>query len=524
MKKMAMILVSVMALSLAGCGGSSDKSAISDQSRTEAKADREADAAVIALNGDPTTFAPNGNFADFTHWVTDQIYGKLLKRDGKGGYEYICAEGVEQEDDTHILIKLRQGITDTKGNELTASDVLFDLANISNSVYSSMYTNIDIEGSEILDDYTLRLAQYKPFSFQIALLEAVQLYDEDSYKESEDGMLLSPVGYGAYYLDSYVAGAECVVKAREDYWGGELELKTVTFQTITDDTQRKNALIAGDVDFAEGISYSDVDSINQNKGTSIFQKEGFASNGIIFNMDQVSAASDIHLRRAIAYAIDTASLISVSYNNLATEPISMFSTGCTDYEEETWKEIAGEYGDYYAYNLEKAKEELEQSQYPEGLTIQAVHYTTNGGDKNSQLVQAMLESVGIHVEITAFDGATFNDMLVNEPEKWDIAFAGWYAGVPYSAEIAALQIVGSNFCNWTGDEFDLFADAVARAESATSDEDILAACNDVVKISTEYLPFYSLADVHQPIGTSDRVNIVFATDYIDLAASGCVRS
>ena len=530
MKKqtIAMMLAVAVGTSLVGCGGGSSASqskntnsdmsvggaSTSDSKEGGSSENAGKDTLVIATPGDPSTFAPNDTFNDFASFATQQIYEHLFYDNADGERVYMAAESVEQEDETHILVKLREGITDTNGNELNASDVLFSLQHTIDTVFGSQFTDIDFDNCEVVDEYTLRLALYEVYSMQLPTLATVALFDEESYNASSDGMVMTPVGYGPYYLDSYTAGSEFVLKARDDYWAGAPTIKTVTYKIITEATQRTNALAAGDVDMAMEIQISDVEYLDSNDGTSVMQKEGFASHGIVFNCSESSPLNDLHLRKALAYAIDKSAINSVSYRGTANVPISMFSTGVMDYNEEEWNEIAAEYGDYYVANLEKAKEELAQSAYPDGVTLQAIHYTANNGDTNSELVQEMLSKIGVTLEITSYDNATVNDMLINEPDKWDICFTGWYAGAQYSAAIAALQIVGNNFCNWSGAEFDEYCEAVKAAERASSEEELLENCIPIVELSSKYVPFLNIADYKTMIGHVDGLNIEFYANHM----------
>lgn len=517
MKKrlLAAVMTIMMGAALAGCGKDTKPgSAETDKYSVSAEENKSKDTLAIATPGDPSTFAPNDTFNDFASFATQQIYEKLFYTDENGEYVYRAAESVEQEDGTHILIKLRKGITDTNGNELTASDVLFDIEHALDTVFGSQFTDIDLENCEIVDDYTLRLALYETYSMQLPTLSTIALFDEDSYKESKDGMVMTPVGYGPYYLDSYTAGTEVVLKARDDYWDQTPELKTVTFKIITEATQRTNALVSGNVDMAMEIQIPDVEYLDGNDGTSVLQKEGFASHGIVFNCGKVSPMNDIHLRKAIAYAIDLEAINAVSYKGTANVPTAMFSTGVNDYDEAAWKEIAEKCDNYYAFDLDKAKEELALSNYPDGVTLKAIHYTANNGDTNSELVQSMLSQIGITLEITAYDNATVNDMLVNEPEKWDMAFSGWYAGAQYSVAIASLQIVGNNFCNWEGADFDAYCEAVKKAEGDATEEEMMKDCLTIVDMSSEYLPFMNMADYKTMIGLADGLNLSFYANHM----------
>lgn len=524
MKKrlLTIFLCLAMAGSLIACGSSTSTSSTdnstaneSDSSVSEEISTENAgkDSLVVGIPGDPSTFEPNSSFSQYQMNINYQIYDRLYYITKDGEYVYRAAESVEQEDGTHILLKLKKGVTDTNGNELTASDILFDIERLQNNMFASMFNKIDIEASEIVDNYTVRLLLSSPYAIQMNILSNIQLVDEDSFNASSDDMILSPVGFGAYYVDTYTAGSEMVLKARDDWYGGEVPLKTVTVKFITDANQRTNALISGDVDLATEIQISDVDYVDSNDGTYILDRAGFVSEGIVFNCRDISPCHDVHLRRAIAYAINNTSILQVVYKGTASQSIAMYSTGCTDYNSE-WDDLAAEYGNYYEYNLEKAKEELAQSSMPNGGTLTGVHYGANNGDNNAELVQSMLAEIGITLNIDAYENATINSMLVNEPEKWDLQFGGWTAGAPFSSEIANIHILSNNFNGWSGDDFEEFRTAVESAEYAESQEECIEKSAEIIRLGDEYVPIYAIADTHYMFGLKEGVNMSFFADEI----------
>ena len=527
MKKRLIVMLLALALigALSACGESGGKtttetpSGTPDASQpasiqpTESVSGDLKSSLTIALTGDPANFGPNATFSDYARQVVNQIYGRLFKFDNDGNMQYLCATSVEQEDTTHILIKLRTDVKDSNGNQLKASDVLFSINACSKTMFAGLVKHIDVDNSQILDDYTLRLTLPQPYSLQLVNLEGLDLFSEASYNASPDQMITTPVGFGPYMLDSYTSGSQTVLKARDDYFGGQPQFKTVTFVVIVEPSQKTNALISGDVDLVDVIQPSDIEYVEGTSGCDVVVKQTIASNGIVFNCSEVSACNNVDLRRAICYAIDSAAIINTGYKGFAIQPISTYSTALMDNGPE-WNTIAAKYDNYYSYNLDKAKEYFEKSGTPQDITLKAIHYTANNGDTCSQMVQAMLSQIGINLLITAYDNATVNDMLKTDLENWDLTFTGWQADAAYSQSIADLQIADNNFCNWSGESFDTFRDIVKQAGSATSQQELLSLSYQIVDMSSEYVPFYSLADISNYIGSHSNINVVLGPRYL----------
>lgn len=524
MKKLiAFLLAAVMCFSLAACGGTGDTGTTDDSGNqsSDAQGSKDgtaSDTLTVAVADDPSTLAPSAIFDYACHVVTESIYERLVYQDNDGNMQYRAAESIEQEDDTHLIVNIRKGITDTLGNEFTAEDLLYDIEYTMNTPYVVTCNRIDLANCEIIDDYTVRLALTEPYALQVPIFSGMHLFDKDSFEASSDGMAMTPVGYGPYYLDSIVTGSEVILKARDDYWDGAPQYKTVVLKVMKEATQRTNALEAGEVDVAMNVALTDVDYINGIDGLSVCEVNTISSHGIQFNMSEDSPLNDIHLRKAICYAIDSDAIIQIGYEGHAGKPIAMFSTACSDYDEAGWNEIYEKYDDYYAFNLEKAKEEMALSAYPDGVTLQAIHYTNNNGDINSELVQGMLKEIGIDLVITAYDNATVTQMQSTETDTWDMSFTGWAARANYATAIADLHVANNNWFKWSGESYDQVTAAINKAQTSSID-DIKQNALGFLDLCSEYLPAYETAQAITMIGVADGTTMAFyATDYPNFAA------
>ena len=166
----ALVLTSAMMVSMTACGGGENDTGDTVTQEEEGSGTEESDGGetkdsiVITTITDPTTLAPNGQSGD--GWTYAQMYDQLWNLTD-GELVMRVGTGYEQEDDTHYLITIQSGITDTAGNELTASDVLFsiELAKNGSAGYPGATRFIDVENCEVVDDTTLRVALTEPCSF-----------------------------------------------------------------------------------------------------------------------------------------------------------------------------------------------------------------------------------------------------------------------------------------------------------------------------------------------------------------------
>lgn len=519
-KLVALLLAVSMCAALVGCGGSSGgDSGSSEAGVEEASEDAESagdasadtgshDSLTIAISGDITDLSPNAAFADSMRHIAFNIYEHLWSMNDAGEMTYRAATSHEYIDDTHLKITLRDDIYDTLGNQFTASDVLFSIDHCRETPFGSDLAYIDTENSEIVDDFTVILALTQPYASQVSVLTTIDMFDEDSFNASADGFAADPVGYGPYQLEELTVGTQAVLTAREDYWDGEPQLKTVTFKIVPEDSQKTNLFLAGDVDVVDAVPVSDIETIKNTEGLAIDPKETIASEGVFFNLGEASPCNDIHLRKAIAYATDTAALIDVAYEGSAIQATSGYSKALSDHNE-YWDELYAELDNYYEFDVEKAKAEMAQSAYPDGVTLKALQTGYNHSDLNSQLMQAMLSEIGITLEITQTDDATANSTVKNNPEEWDLFFSGWLADSSTVTAIASIQICGNNFCNWSGSEFDEFTQLVRDAEATIDEDAFLEADNKVLQMTDDLLPIMGIADRVNTQGIKEGIHLEY---------------
>lgn len=521
-KLVAMVLAIAMTCSLAACGGSGKGDAPADtgtettsdepdeteetqdvgeeESGTSAK-----DTVKVAMNNDPLTLAPNGYSSD--GFSAAQLYDQLwYLTDGERIMR--LAESVEVEDDTHLLIKIQSGIKDIEGNELGASDVLFSVGLAKNGTagYPGATRYIDMDNSEVVDDTTVRLALSQPCSFQADALSMVNIVSEAAYNASEDGMVTTPVGSGPYKLKEYISGSYLVLEANEDYWAGAPAIKEVTLQFIAEESQRTNALLTGEVDLARDVAYVDVSTVDSTDGLEVWIEDTLTASVLFYNCSSASICDNEDLRKAIAFAINNEACKSASYGGYASNIATCTSPRFGDYKEE-WAALSAD-TDYYAYNVDKAKECLAASGVAEGTTIKLVHNGNNKQAAEAEVIQSCLKEIGLNCELVSVPDTTA-DLVSNQPESWDIVLWTW-TNFPAQSSLATLNtfIYSSNYMHLEGAEkdsvFGKIEEAVATYDAAQKDEVMLALYQDLYDI----LPAYGLYNIQLLNGKDAGLNMV----------------
>lgn len=509
MKKRNRILAALLCLTMAGslmaCGSSADQAQTSSGTETGAGTGTEEDktSLSVAVHQDPLSMAPNAYSSN--GFIIAQIYDQLWYLiDGERIMR--AAESVETNDDLHFTIKMKEGIVDTAGNEIKASDVLFSISLAKNgtSGYPGATRFVDVENSEVIDDYTLKVAMTQPCSFQIDSLSLVNLVSEASYNSSPDQMVEVPIGSGPYKLSEYVTGSYAKLEANEDYWDGAPEIKNITVTIIQEGSQRTNALLTGEADLVNFLPAIDAETVQNTNGLEFWAEDSINTATIMFNCSSVSPCANVDLRQAIAYALNNAALMQAACQGYATPVTTSTTSQFADYDPD-WETITEGNG-YYAYNLEMAKECLARSGVPEGTTLKLIHGSTTEEIPNVEIIQANLAEIGLNVEIFPYPNVKMQ-VITDQPEDWDIAWNSW-TNYPAQSTLATFNtFLGTNQVHMEGEEEEQVLGLISEAMSCYDDAERKDIMMELETVLFNNIPIYGLYSPQRLWGYKEGLNL-----------------
>ncbi len=442
----AALLAAVMTCSLAACGGNSANSAGGNAAGSTAggesggSASREAasgqvDKVVFALNASSFDMSPFGAVSVPRFWMVQNVYASLFCTPYYGAsleeLEPWLAKSCEKIDDLTYSVELYDYIKDSKGNDITAEDIVFS--------YDMMYskgteTRIGtyLDNIEIVDDYNMifHLKKYGPGVMEFLMGNyTLNICDKDWYESASDEEKCNdPAATGAYRIVDYVAGSSITLEAIDDYWQKDESLrcsadvqnvKTIQYTVITENSMRSIALENKEVDGAV-IDASELgrfyDGANAQPGYSVDIEGGTYCNVVFLNMDSGKSpfADNENLRLAALYALDSESIMyGGDYDESTAEVCYSLGTSTMASYDDSWAE------DYFNYDPEKAKEYYKASGYADGeVTIRLLSRTSIVDGIHSVMV-ANLEAAGFKVDLMAYDQALFNTYK-SDSSQWDM--------------------------------------------------------------------------------------------------------
>ena len=486
----ALALAVTMIASVAGCGSSGEKSG--------KESGAVQDTLTVSMSGDVGDLSPFSSSATAVY-VRHQIYEPLVDLGYNMEVTPALAESWEQVDPTHYTMKIREGVTDSAGNPFTAKDAVFTLETCAQAAeFANYVANIDFTKTTATDDYTLDLYLLQANAYTFTNLSGVFMFTQASWEASEDGMVTDPVGTGAYTLKEYISGSSVELEAREDYWGGTPDIKTVKFNVIAEPSQATTALETGEVDLVMGLQSSDQEYIDTKEGLTTLVNPSIRSMSMFMNMSENSIFKEQKVRQALCYAVDNEGINEVVYGGLATPSVSPFSTAMMDYSADLDGDM------YAAADTKKAQELLEAA----GVTEGNIKIATDGSSEQTaiaEILQSTMMELGFTAEINNYDTATIWD-VASDPTQWDIILQITSAPSAYGLDSLQAFLTQLNWAQWKGTEFDQFNTLYAEVISAATEEAEVEKTTEAVKLVEEVAPIYSFVQLSDIYGFKDNLN------------------
>lgn len=477
-RALSLILALLMALSLAACG-SSDKPVQQTAAATNSgfgveditdvpKSDVEIDPDSIVstkksisfnIPTDPGRIGLGNNASAIT--VNKNIYEPLWMRDGDGVMQYRVMEEWEVVDDLTYIVHVRPGVYCSDGHELKAEDIAYSInwACEQGSTLKNT-TCIDIPNLEVIDEYSLKMPLLRK---TVAIENELQDW-VFTWEGAVEASPRSPAGAGPYMLKEWVEGTYLTLVKNPYYSFEEPYIDEVKMVIVSEDAQKINALITGEIDYLYQVPGSEIDYIKTLDDFEIYAYPSFMSQMLIYNCTDNSVLSNKDARKAVSYAVDSETILNLVYNgygSVSTSPLNSSLVTRTD----NWAQ-----DDYYRYDLDKAKAALDAS----GIdwSKETLVIATNGTEPHTttaQIIQNTLGQLGVTAEIQNFEASTFNASVMRNTEVgWDICLVGAQIGSGNGAQLMDnwFSLRGFNASGWSNQEFtDLLVDALADWDS-----------------------------------------------------------
>ncbi len=281
----------------------------------EAAGAGEKDSVIVAMgpNSEPESgFNPAYGWGAGEHVHEPLIQSTLTVTTTDLRIAYDLATDIQVSDDGMTwTVKIRDDVTFTDGEPLTAKDVAFTYNTVKES--SSVNDFTMLKEAVATNDTTVEFHMEKPYSIWPYTMAIVGIVPEHAYGPDYGE---HPIGSGRYIMKQWDKGQQIIFEANPDYYGDAPKMKKVTVVFMDEDAAYAAAM-AGQVDLAyTAASYAE-QSID---GYRLLSYETVDNRG--FNLPAVPASkdeqgntvgndftSDVRVRRAINIGIDREEMI-----------------------------------------------------------------------------------------------------------------------------------------------------------------------------------------------------------------------
>ena len=515
MKKIFALFLSVTMLltMLVGCGNANNPSTNDPGGNSGDIADTNRqikDTLNIALAYDITSIDPHIGKEMRSCIISQQIFDTLVEWDpekGIGSEIVPClATEWEQLDDTSMQFKLREDVTFSNGDPLTAEDVKYSIETLlkvsaCNAIFTNAFGNIKgadawrdgsadtLEGVQV-DGNTITITLDSSYGAFLSVIAQFVILPEhatssiDPLELNNDEYWANPVTSGAFKLGEMSAGNYYTLVPNENYEGTPWKITQIINYFVPD---LITAAQAGNTYYVSTNSPETISELQKLDSMTMFPIDILFYRYFICNMEGVDGnenpvMQNPKVREAILYAIDRETLATQLFPELA----NVINSGVPNsYEEYN--------GVSYDYDPEKAKQLLEEAGYDFSHTFRILYYYT---DQTSidfmEAIAYYLREVGMTVEtIQSQQGTT--DLY--QTRNYDIGYKGlsafsiaeWYG--EYQSTNAYFQNI------FGGDtQFDELATQIAAEADPAKRSEILKELQTLEQENLYKLPLYTIGN------------------------------
>ncbi|MEP7234081.1 MAG: ABC transporter substrate-binding protein [Ignavibacteriota bacterium] len=526
-----------------GCSRTSDKK----HALREAKGGKKYGGAIhLNETGDLRSLDPPQMNDQTSSHIGENIYDRLLEFDNKLNFHPSLANALPEisPDGITYTFHLRTDVyfhddacfPGSKGRKFVAKDVVYcwsrALDPATNTLALPYFQTIKgakeyfnskaklsggVAGLQAPDDSTFVVTLEKAFSpfINYCMVGNAFIYPHEAVEKYGKDFTHHGVGTGAFRFSEYKEGRYCMLVRNEHYWakddaGNQLPyLDSVRFTFMQDDKAEFLEFKQGNLDHKYRIPnefFPDV--VDENKKLKGEYKKyqlgiipAIATQFHGFNC-QFPGVSNVHLRRAISFAVDRKKIVKYILKNQAAGPgeHGLIPPSMPGYP---FEQVKG-----FVFNPDSARAELAMAKKEiKGDIPELTLYANKGGGRNldvAQAVQAMIqENLGLSIKLEIKEWAQLTPMI--DDGKAAYFRLGWIADYPdpqnfmnllYGKNIPASGPSSVNQTRFRNAEFDkVYEQAIAEVDRAKLMQ-LWAQCDQIAINDAPQVILYYDEDYH----------------------------
>lgn len=450
---------------------------------------------IVANFAETQTMDPRAVEDVASHWINNQIFDGLVRRTDDMGVEPALATDWTFVDDRTIEFNLRQGVLFHNGEEFTAEDVKFTYETLldreAGFAGRSRLAMIDVDGIEIIDDYTIRIPTNEPFAAVLTYLahSSSLIVSKSAVEQFGSEFGANPVGTGPFKLSRWDRGTAVHLERFDDHWRGPAQVELLTFRGIPEGSSRTIEIETGGVHVAQMIPETDFNRLRNNNNVRLHEYEAMRLHYVVFNT-QSPPFDDVRVRQAISYALDIEELATVAYGDAGSPARGYMNSSIWAFNPDVY---------LYPRNMDRARALLEEAGYGDGFRMTMTINDDAPRQTISEIMGSQLRELGIEIDIEIMEWGAYLQMTAGA--QHDMAQLAWLAstGDPHHAlhpNFFSGNIGAANRSHTELPELDELLLAGVTEPDAARREQIY---RDAQVLLSEFVPIIPIADDREAV-------------------------
>lgn len=357
--------------------------------------------------------------------VFDRLFEVEVQPDGSSQIvPSLCEDHTISEDGKTYHFVLKEGVTFSNGNPLTASDVQYTFEWLLTAGGVNDDVALEVEGAQalkdgqadslsgfhVIDDRTFEITLTNANAGFLAELTgpAMSIVDGETMEQAKNFGIAceDTIGTGPYKITEWVVNDHYTLEYNDRYWGEEPSAKKVIVSIIPDASTQNLMYQNGELDILdlENLDSAIVESTYKTVyADRLLKASRVGITYMSFNANN-PYLSDVNVRRAIQMAVDVDTIVSSVYGGDAVVENGIIPTGVWGHNDDLQRA---------PFDVEGAKALLKEAGYAEGeISFEMAMDASSTGNLQLvyQIVQQNLKEIGIDAKIATYDASAWLDL------------------------------------------------------------------------------------------------------------------
>jgi peptide/nickel transport system substrate-binding protein len=421
-----------LALALVAAAGAAAALASSNGSSKQAATPQHGGSITIARQEDSQSFDKTTVFQNESIWLAEQIMEPLytVTADGRSEKPWLATSYKQSNGGKTYTFTLRKGVKFSNGQPMTSADVKFSIDDARAQAKGWGYLDAAIKNITTPNPDTVVFNlkyRWAPFLADIALF-ANGIIPKNFAGQSRKTFYTHPIGTGPFMWDKRVVGQSVTFKKNPNYWQkGKPYLDSVTWTYVSDQNTRELQLRGNQIQVDEFPPFNSIQKLQNTQGVTMTLFPSTRTDYLEMN-ENYAPLADVHVRRAISYAIDRQGIIKSVLFGHGVAANSFLPPQVPYY----YKNSGG-----LQYNIAQAKAELAKSKFPKGFKVE-MQVGTQDEKSMGQIMQNELKPLGIDITFKQLDSATTFANI--QKLNYQLGFSYWTMDIADPDELVAFAV------------------------------------------------------------------------------------